>query len=238
MKDILIISAFAGIVGTGLGGVLGIFFGSKSIGKTLGFTGGIMIGIVFFDIIPIILQETNVYLVVLSILIGIFFVALIDNIIIDKNENNPKVNNYYKIGLILLISMALHNFPEGMAIGTSRAVNIKSAILIGFVIALHDIPEGMSIATPLTGAKISKIKIITFTIISGLSTIIGAVIGLMIGRISEISLSLSLGFAGGAMLYVTFGELLPGAYQNEDKKSVVYFTIIGIVISLLFFNIF
>jgi ZIP family zinc transporter len=56
MKEIIIMSSLAGILGTGIGGILGIFFGKKTISKTLSFTGGIMIGIVFFDLFPLALD--------------------------------------------------------------------------------------------------------------------------------------------------------------------------------------
>jgi len=238
MIDIILISSLAGIIGTGLGGLFGIFFGSKTIGKTLSFTGGIMMGIVFFDLIPISISNSNLFIAVISVLIGVFLVCFLDSFILSirKNNDTSQDRNLINVGIILLISMSLHNFPEGLAIGSSSAVNIKTGIIVAIIIAIHDIPEGMAIATPLTGGKMNKYKILILTVLSGLSTIAGAIIGKLLGNLSNTSSSICLGIAGGAMLYVVYGELIPSALENSGKKQNALITIFGIIISLIILN--
>lgn len=235
MKDIILISSIAGILGTGIGGILGIIFGSKTIGKTLAFTGGIMLGVVFYDLIPMSLTASNLFVTVVSILIGVLFICLTDLVISSRSNDKEltKEQNYINMGMIMLITMALHNFPEGMAIGSSSAYSLKSGLVVALVIAAHDIPEGMSIATPLSGGRMNKQKIFILTILSGFSTILGAIIGLWIGKISDMTLGLCLGLAAGAMIYVVFGELIPDSLNTISKKNMALMTIGGIIFSLI-----
>jgi ZIP family zinc transporter len=234
MIEIIAISSIAGIIGTGLGGVLGILFGNQSIGKTLSFTGGIMIGIVFFDLMPLSLMLSDVFIAALSVFIGVFAISLLDVYVIgNEGKTETAEMQYINTGIILLISMGLHNFFEGMAIGSSGAENIKLGLVVSIVIAIHDIPEGVAIAAPLTAGKMKKGKVIYLTVISGLSTILGAILGAWLGGISETLHALCLGFAAGAMLYVVYGELLPDAFGTATKKQSAIMTILGIAVSFL-----
>ena len=101
------------------------------------------------------------------------------------------------------------------------------------VIGLHNIPEGMAVSVPLVTGGMNKWKAIGVTALSGAPTIIGAMLGYSLGLISPVWLSLSLSFAGGAMLYVVFGELLPEAYLMLRSKAPAVFTLIGTLVGLI-----
>lgn len=237
MKEIIIMSSLAGILGTGIGGILGIFFGKKTISKTLSFTGGIMIGIVFFDLFPLALDLSNAYISIVSVLIGVFFTALLDSFINkDESMNMTKEKKFINTGIMLLISMAIHNFFEGMAIGSSSVENLQLGLLVAIAIGLHDVPEGMAIAAPLTAGLMKKNKIISLTIFSGVSTILGAILGYLLGGISIILHSVCLSLAAGAMLYVVYGELLPDAFSLSPKKQSAIMIILGIAVTFILLN--
>ncbi|MCK9536901.1 MAG: ZIP family metal transporter [Bacilli bacterium] len=238
MKEILFLSIACVVLGTGLGAFLGIFWGLKTIGKTMAFTGGLMIGIVFLDLLPESLACGNLFIVTISLFIGIFFVALISELISTKdNVQNQNKSALFKVGIVLMIAMALHNFPEGMAIGSSGAVDFESGLLVAFMITLHDIPEGMAIAAPLVAGHIKKTKVFFLTIISGISTILGTLFGLWVGRLSDFGLAFCLASAGGAMLYIVFGELIPKANQELKDKNSAFITIIGIIVGIILLKI-
>ena len=141
-------------------------------------------------------------------------------------------------GIVMAFAIALHNIPEGMVIGASYArdtVNLTggSGFLMAVIIGLHNIPEGMSVAVPLISGGMTKWKAIGITALSGAPTVIGALIGYSLGLISPIWLSLSLSFAGGAMLYVVFGELLPEAFLMWKSKAPGLMTMIGTLVGVI-----
>jgi ZIP family zinc transporter len=224
------------VMATGLGGILGCFMGhQKYLGKVLAITAGIMISIVSFELIPKAIDLTNIYSVILFIFIGI---GLVEGLEILVDYLKPQQVNYYidKTGLILLLVISIHNFPEGLAIGASGASDQKLGLILGVVVAIHDISEGMAIAVFLNRSNIGRTKVIIYTFASGLSTVLGAVLGYLMGNFSPVFASLSLGLAGGAMLYVVYLDILPEALKNDKIKVIANLVIIGLVVGLLIIN--
>ncbi len=149
--------------------------------------------------------------------------------------------NLFTAGLVMLSAIALHNMPEGMVIGASYAGTTElianlfssSGFIMAIVIGLHNIPEGMAVSVPLVSGGMGKTKAVLLTALSGLPTVLGAVLGYALGGINEIMLTLSLGFASGAMLYVVFGELLPEAILMWKSKLPALAVFIGVITGFL-----
>jgi len=127
--------------------------------------------------------------------------------------------------------------PEGMTIGASYASNNgvmgSSALVLAILIGLHNIPEGMAVSVPLISGGMGKAKAVFITAMSGVPTIIGALLGYMIGELGALGLALSLGFASGAMLYVVFGEIVPQSILMYHSKLPAFSTIFGMLVGLL-----
>ena len=139
-------------------------------------------------------------------------------------------------GVVMASAIALHNLPEGMTIGASYASNnavmVSSALVLAILIGLHNIPEGMAVSVPLISGGMSKPKAVLLTALSGVPTILGALLGFWLGDIGLLGLALSLGFASGAMLYVVFGEILPQAILMYHSKLPAFAAIGGMLLGL------
>ena len=140
-------------------------------------------------------------------------------------------------GIVMACAIALHNVPEGMTIGASYASNDavmgSAALLLAVLIGLHNIPEGMAVSVPLISGGMSKFKAVLITASSGIPTILGALLGFVLGEIGALGLALSLGFASGAMLYVVFGEIIPQSILMYHSKLPAFTAIGGILVGLL-----
>lgn len=140
-------------------------------------------------------------------------------------------------GMVMACAIALHNVPEGMTIGASYAnhdgVMGSSALVLAVLIGLHNIPEGMAVSVPLISGGMSKLKAVLLTALSGAPTILGALLGYLIGDMGTMGLALSLGFASGAMLYVVFGEILPQAILMYHSKLPAFSVIIGMLVGMM-----
>jgi len=139
-------------------------------------------------------------------------------------------------GVVMACAIALHNVPEGMTIGASYASNNgvmgSSALVLAILIGLHNIPEGMAVSVPLISGGMRKPKAVLVTALSGAPTIIGALLGYLLGDIGAMGLAMSLGFASGAMLYVVFGEILPQAILMYHSKLPAFAAIAGMLLGL------
>ena len=154
-------------------------------------------------------------------------------------QHHAKQDNKFALfvaGMVMVCAIALHNVPEGMTIGASYASNNgvmgSAALVLAILIGLHNIPEGMAVSVPLISGGMSKAKAVLLTALSGVPTIIGALLGFWIGDIGILGLAISLGFASGAMLYVVFGEILPQAILMYHSKLPAFSVIVGMLVGL------
>lgn len=140
-------------------------------------------------------------------------------------------------GLVLAAAVALHNMPVGMAIGATFAGAAQAAsgagILAALIIGLHNLPEGMSIAAPLLSSGSKPAAAIGVAAVSGIPTILGAMLGYSLGTMNPTLLCISLSFASGAMLYVIFGELLPESEHLWQSKLSGLATMLGFLLGLV-----
>lgn len=155
------------------------------------------------------------------------------------HANEPVVNKkqLFAAGIVMGLAIALHNLPEGMVIGAAIAnggiATGGTAITLAIIIGLHNIPEGMAVAVPLITGGSSRLKAIIITFLSGLPTVIGALLGYWLGTLGDIWLTIALSFASGAMLYVVFGELLPAAYLMWKSKFPAVTMLAGVMLGLI-----
>ena len=140
-------------------------------------------------------------------------------------------------GIVMACAIALHNVPEGMTIGASYASSNgrmgSAALILAVIIGLHNIPEGMAVSVPLISGGMGKLKAVLITAASGIPTILGALLGYVLGEIGPMGLTMSLGFASGAMLYVVFGEILPQSILMYHSKLPAFSAIVGILAGIL-----
>ena len=235
-----ILGLFFGTFGTTLGGLLGIFIkknSNKFLSFILSLASGLMMAVVCFDLIPEALNISGIINVMIGILIGIIAMIFCD-VLVEKNfnqktsEKNSKSNSLLKTGMIVSIGLAIHNFPEGLAIGSGFEASIKLGLSLAIAICLHDIPEGISMAVPMKNGGMSKFKVIFYVVLSGITTGIGAFFGAIVGSISESVIAVCLSFAAGAMLYIVSGELIPESNKLYKGRMSAVGNMIGFVIGI------
>ena len=151
------------------------------------------------------------------------------------NKKDSKLG-LFVAGMVMASAIALHNVPEGMTIGASYASNNgamgNAALVLAILIGLHNIPEGMAVSVPLISGGMARWKAVLITACTGIPTIVGALLGYVLGEIGPMGLTLSLGFASGAMLYVVFGEILPQSYLMYHSKLPAFSAIVGILVGM------
>ena len=242
-NDIFFISVLGtlmGIIGTGLGGIIGCFIkntSNKVSSAFLQLSAGVMTTVVCFDLLPEGFKLADMKITLIGFIFGVLTILVIEDIIIrlqKKTAKNTGENKkLFRIGFLIFIGIMLHNLPEGLAIGAGFGVSMHMGITLAIVIALHDVPEGIAIALPLRKAATGFFKPAGLAILSGVPTGIGALIGALVGGISEATIGISLGFAGGAMLYIVSGELIPESRDMYKGRFSVLAYIVGFIAGIL-----
>lgn len=226
----ILISLIAGL-STIIGSFI-VFIKTKKINELivfcLSFSMTIMIIISTFELIPksyigLINNYGVIFGTIISILVFLFGYLSI-NRINSLIKNNKKNSNLYKIGILSMISLMVHNFPEGIIVFISAYTNIKIGIKMCIAIMLHNIPEGIAISVPLYyGGKDTK-SAIKYTLLSGIAEPIGAILSYIFLKnyINDIFLSFTLMFTSGLMIGLAISEILKEIvkYQKNDYLLV------------------
>ena len=159
-----------------------------------------------------------------------------DHLNMHKRHNDSRLS-LFVAGVVMACAIALHNIPEGMTIGASFAVSSDlmwgTGMIMAVLIGLHNIPEGMAVAVPLISGGTSRVRATLLTAACGLPTVLGAWLGFWLGDIGPLGLTLSLGFASGAMLYVVFGEIMPESYLIYRSKLPAFAVMVGLALGML-----
>lgn len=242
MNEILkttLLGLFFGTFGTTLGGILGIVIkknSNKFLSFILSFASGLMMAVICFDLVPEALGISSIYEVVLGVIFGVISMIFCDVIVQKKFNTKQKEysskNDLLKTGIIVSIGLAIHNFPEGLAIGSGFEASLRLGLGLAIAICLHDIPEGISMAVPMKNGGMKKTKVIFYVILSGITTGIGAFFGAIIGSISEAVIAICLSFAAGAMLYIVSGELIPESNKLYKGRISAIGNMLGFIIGI------
>ncbi|WP_432662586.1 ZIP family metal transporter [Wukongibacter baidiensis] len=234
---ITLIGFAVGVMGTGIGGMLALGLGKpgkRILSLILGFSAGIMLAIVCFDLLPEAFERASFVTGLIGVIMGVLMIILIDEMIHSHGHNNAAHGKgFVKMGLLIGLGVALHNFPEGLAIGSGFMATRELGIGISIVIALHNIPEGISMAAPMRIGGISKLKVVLYTLVVGLPMGMGALIGAYLGEISQNFIAFCLAFAGGTMLYITCGELIPSSNKLYKGRTSSIGFVLGFIIGLM-----
>ncbi|KLU39851.1 MAG: ZIP family metal transporter [Limnochordia bacterium] len=237
MNYVLLVSCvgtLAGMLGTGIGGLIILLLG-KPRGDTLGFllafSGGVMLGVVISGLLPESFQLGSALTAAGGTYAGVFAMFALSRLASIPQAVRIR-GPLFRTGFLIGLGIAMHNFPEGLAIGTGYAASDSLGLELAVALALHNIPEGMAMAGPLA-AEMSPAWAFLWTTLAGLPMGLGALLGALLGTVSRAALSFALGCAGGAMLYLVFQELLPQSYGLGSPRIASLGALFGIMVGLL-----
>lgn len=219
---VTLIGLLAGVLGTGIGGILSAIF-RKEVDKYLmlcmGISGGVMLAVVVFDLMKEAMETTGILPTVAFTFMGVLFTMFIKSRLDFTGEMQS--------GYLIFISILLHNLPEGLAIGSSFVSAETLGITLAIVIGLHNIPEGLATALSLAGARVPAKKIILFTFIAGIPMGIGSFLGVYFAGIFKTLIGVFLSLAAGTMLFVVLDEIIP---KSKSLYSIIGFLLGTIIV--------
>lgn len=238
----------------GLGGFM-IFlkkrYSRENIDFMLNIAAGIMLASSVFTLLaPAVVSinqvEENHYWgglwIVLALMCGVGMIWLLHAVLPHEHEYSGKHGSNainMRSSLLFIFAIAIHKFPEGLAVGVAYAgqeLFDPKALAVG--IALQNIPEGLMVAVSLVAIDFSQLKAALLATLSGLMQPLGAVVGILGTGFSPKLVPFGMALAGGTMLFVIINEVLPETYirRNEEKSSAailigfVFMTYLSIVL--------
>ncbi|MFH0961819.1 MAG: ZIP family metal transporter [archaeon] len=238
----LFLQAFLGgllvLLATSLGAVIGTF--ARRVKKCdcyilLSFAAGVMAFSVYEMSLES-LKKSGAFASFVGSAVGFLIFFLIERLLPHTHllRNGSEKGRKKTKTFLLLGAIAIHNIPEGLAVGSAFAGSAVFGWFVSSSIAIQDIPEGLLITAPLIIYGLSTRKSLFYGILSGVSETAAAIVGfIFLSRVSAL-VPFALAFSSGAMTYVILVELLPDALSEEGKKGRTVFSfILGIFLTWL-----
>jgi len=243
MLSALILTVLAGL-STLLGGLV-IFFVKKQtdgfLSISMGFSAGVMIFVAFAELLKESIDGIGYFPAVIAFFFGMLIIYIIDLLIPHSyKQENPCIESKRKCdlkrcGVLIAIGIAIHNFPEGIAVFFSSLTDIHVGMAVAFAIALHNIPEGIAVAMPIYYATNSRVKAFWYSFLSGVAEPVGALFAFLFlyKFITPALLYGILGAVAGIMVFISFDELLPKAYEEKSSNKIILGIISGMAVMAL-----
>ncbi len=251
LLEAFLLTLLAGL-STGIGGAF-VFFAktidSRLLCVSLGLSAGVMIYVSLVEILhesaamlsEVYGDKTGMLYAMLSFFGGILLIAVIDKLI--PCEENPhemscqvrpgaEDSRLKRTGLLTALTIAIHNFPEGMASFVSATQSMRLAIPIIVAIAIHNIPEGISIAMPIFYATGSRRIAMRYSLLAGLAEPLGALATylVLLPFMSPVLQGVLFGVVAGIMVFISLDELLPSAQLYGEHLLSMYGLVLGMAI--------
>jgi ZIP family zinc transporter len=142
---------------------------------------------------------------------------------------------------MMVLAVALHNLPEGMAVGVviagwltgSESISFAAALALSLGIALQNLPEGAIISMPLKSNGMKRSKAFGYGVLSGAVEPLGAIVTILLANWVVPVLPYLLAFSAGAMLYVVVEELIPEMSEGEHSHLGVVFFAVGFTLMMV-----
>lgn len=250
------LSLLAGL-STGIGGALVAFTkhtSTKLLSVGLGFSAGIMIYVSFVELfseaqqllVAALGKQEGAWLAVGLFFLGVLITALIDKLIPscenpheahrveESNQKSPQHHcpKLMRTGVFLAVVITIHNIPEGLATFVASLQDLRLGIPITFAVALHNIPEGIAVALPIYFATRSRRKAFGYSLLSGLTEPLGAVLAAAVffPFLGNLTLGVLFAAMAGIMVFVSLDELLPAAREYGEAHLAMYGLIAGMAV--------
>ncbi|HEY2931946.1 MAG TPA: ZIP family metal transporter [Acidobacteriota bacterium] len=243
MNDLIVQTLIAAILtdlATGLGALPFVFVRNPSSqwqGRFAALAGGMMLSASVFGLSGEALKRGSPLELAVGIVAGAAFLSFTARTLQGHHWKISGLSaEASRKGILVFVAMAIHSFPEGVAIGVSYATGeLGFGLLITLAIAVHNIPEGMAIALPLRAQGVSVSRCAYYAVLSSFPQPLAAVPAVIAVSFFQPLLPAGLGFAAGAMIFLVFAELLPETLDDGScgPRQAAWWVTAGIVIMLV-----
>ncbi|MEI8130572.1 MAG: ZIP family metal transporter [bacterium] len=203
----------------------------------MGFTAGVLLGVVAFDIFPEIISLVNdggrnpLYPMIALVAGFLIFHILEKSILIHhSHEDEYEDHKHPDVGVFSALALAGHSFMDGVGIGLGFQVSNSVGILVAIAVIAHDFTDGMNTITLMLTNKNSVSRARWFLLIDALAPVLGAISTLFF-HVSNGFLVLYLGFFAGFLLYIGASDILPEAHSKHSSWKTIALTVLGVVLT-------
>lgn len=233
-----IILSFATFLSTFFGGLFSIKNRNR-LHLIMGFTAGVLLGVVAFDILPEIINGIgttgiNSTYAMIALVSGFLFFHILEKTIVIHHSHEEEYSDHKHphVGIFGALALAGHSFMDGVGIGLGFQVSSSVGIAVAIAVIAHDFTDGMNTITLMLTNKNSVTKARWFLLLDALTPMLGA-LSTMLFVVSEKFLILYLGFFAGFLLYIGASDILPEAHSKHSSWKTIALTVFGVLFTFI-----
>ena len=227
-----VLLSIATFFSTSLGGLFAIRHRDR-LHLIMGFTAGVLVGLVAFDLLPEIFrtagqQGLDSAAPMLALVIGFLAFHIVEKLTLihGGHEDEYALHKHPRVGLYSALALSGHSFLDGVGIG----IGFKASPAIGIIVAIavigHDFSDGLNTVTLMLVNRNSRGRALALLLLDALAPVLGAISTLLIS-IPNNALPLYLGFFAGFLLYIGASDILPEAHSEKSTTATILLTVLG-----------
>lgn len=205
----------------------------KSLQAIMAFSAGLLIGVVFLDLVPEIFEISNAQsieprtltLTLLAGFVGIFLLEKLTIIHGEKTHGAP--GHHHTVGLVGALGLSFHSFLDGLAIGVGFQAGTRVGFVVLMAVLAHDFADGLNTVTFMLATRNSRWRTISLLVLDALAPVAGALLAGFL-RIDPAVLAYQLAFFAGFLLYLGASDLLPQVHE-KPRFSLIISTLAGLI---------
>lgn len=229
-----ILTAGLTFLSTLFGGLVGLRY-RDDLHLILGFTSGVLVAVVAFDLLPEIIRlvvRLNVPPVqpMIALVTGFLVFHIVEKVILIHNchEDCYPTHHHPLVGKASALALAGHSFLDGVGIGLGFQVSTTAGVLVAIAVIAHDFSDGLNTVSLVIVNRNPSRTALAFLLLDAVTPVLGAASTLLI-KIPDNLLLLYLGFFAGFLLYIGASDILPEAHREHSSYGTLAMTVIGVV---------
>lgn len=205
----------------------------RYLNAIMAFSAGLLIGVVFLDLVPEIAElaqqmQMQIRTLMLMLIAGFLAIFLLEKLtIIHSEKTHDTPGHHHNVGLAGAIGLSFHSFLDGLAIGVGFQAGTEVGVVVLVAVLAHDFADGLNTVTFMLATRNSRWRTIVLLIVDALAPVAGALLASVL-RINPSVLVFQLAFFAGFLLYLGASDLLPHVHERP-RFALIFSTIAGLV---------
>ncbi len=211
----------------------------RRLNRILGFTAGVILGVVAFDVLPEMFDqvhhlEIDPMWAMIALVVGFLSFHIIEKLVLMHHENETKYGQHRhpKVGVLSSLALGGHGFLDGIGIGLAFQVNTAVGIAVSGALIAHKFADGLNAASLMLAHKNSVRRTATLVFVNALLPVLGALSTLLF-TLPDTFLPIYLGFFAGFLLYIGASDILPQAHDEKSDRVTILLTVAGVAFIFL-----
>lgn len=237
----MLLFATLAAISTFMGGLIALKYKDK-LHIILGFTAGILLAVVAFDLLPEIFDLTAKLglaptYAMSALVIGFLTFHILERTVVFHHEHEDHYGDHKHpvVGMASALALIGHSFLDGVAIGFAFQASASVGIIVAFAVIAHDMADGLNTVSLMLVHENTRKRALLFLFLDALAPVLGAT-STMFFVLQEKSLLAYLGFFAGFLLYIGASEILPEAHSKHSSWKTVLATLLGVVVLYIALN--